>query len=213
MNTDALIAEMALNARPVKRLKHARLCAEWLAAVVLSLLGVSVVNGLRPDLAARLAEPQFMAELLLNLMLVVVAGCAASAFAYPDRAKARVLTPLLLVSFVLYSALVLRTALQTPSLGQELATNAHHGFECLGCILSVAALPAVWMLWRLRRLASIKPMQAGAAALMMAVAAGCLGVRLVETEQATAGLLLWHYLPLLVLSALGLLLGKKLFRL
>lgn len=43
----------------------------------------------------------------------------------------------------------------------------------------------------------------------VAVAAGCLGVRLVETEVESSSLILWHYLPLLVLSALGLFLGKK----
>jgi len=207
MTTESLIAELTMQARPVARIAHARVCAEWCAVVLLCLIGGCVVSGVAEELYIRLNDPLFIGELALNVMLIVIAGCAATAFAYPDRAQAPLLKPALIACFAGYSGLVASTIMSAPAL-----ESSAHGLECFTCILSFAALPAIWMFWRLRSLASTRPMHAGAAAAMMAVATGCLGVRLVEHETAAAGLLLWHYIPLLVISAVGLLLGKKIFR-
>lgn len=209
MTTESLIAELTLQARPIKRLPHLRVCVEWALVTLLSLAVVSQFSGLRDDIAARLAEPMFALELALNFMLIVIAGCAATAFSYPDRAQAPFLKPALLICFGAYSALIVFSVVSAPS---AVPTDVPHGIECFTCILSFAAMPALWLFWRLRQLASTRPMHAGFAALMMAVAVGCLGVRLVENETASAGVMLWHYLPLVLLSALGLLLGKKIFR-
>jgi hypothetical protein len=212
MSTESMIAELALRARPVKRLPHLRICAEWMAVTVVSFAAIGLLYGFRPDLSQRMAEPLFMLEIAMNAMLVLVAGCSATAFSYPDRAKATTLKPMLLMIFMGYSALAVMTAFKQPDLAAQFANNAPHGIRCLLCILSFAAIPAIWMFWRLRYLATTKPMQAGGAAVMMAVAAGCLGVRLIETEVESSSLILWHYLPLLVLSSLGLFLGKRIFK-
>jgi hypothetical protein len=212
MSTQSLIAELTMQARPRKRLPHMRICAEWMTITLLSFAAIGWLYGFRPDLSAKLAEPWFMLEMAMNAMLVLVAGCSATAFSYPDRAKATFLKPMLAMIFMGYSLITLMTVFNEPNLASEVASNARHGLECLLCIVSFAAIPAIWMFWRLRQLASTKPMQAGGAALMMAVAAGCLGIRLVETEMESAGMVIWHYLPLLVLSGLGLILGKRIFK-
>lgn len=212
MNTQALAAELASHHQPVKPITYGRLCLEWAAVTAISFAAVVFFyGGFRADLSARLAEPLFAAEIALNLLLAVVAGFSATALAYPDRA-ARMRRILLWIVFTGYSAIFLMTAFYRPVVTDPLANTAPHGFECLLCILTFAAVPALWMLWRLRQLASVKPMQMGFAALLMAMAAGGVGVRLVESEIMPDGLLLTHYLPILLLSGAGLLLGGKLFR-
>ena len=212
MSTESLIAELTMKARPIKRLPHMRICAEWMTITLLSFASIGWLYGFRPDLSIKLAEPKFMLEIAMNAMLVLVAGCSATAFSYPDRAKVTFLKPMLAMIFVGYSLITAITAFSQPDLTTDFVNTAPHGVRCLLCILSFATLPAFWMFWRLRHLASVKPMQAGGAALMMAVAAGCLGVRLVETEIESGGMVLWHYVPLVVLSGIGLLLGKRIFK-
>jgi len=214
MNTKTLIKELALKAGPVKRIAHTRICVEWMAITLLCLVAVGNVYGFRPDLVQQLSSPLFLSEMLLNALLIVVAGCTATAFSYPDRAKATLLKPALMAVFFGYSAIALVTVFTEPTIHSPVEGMKHdaHGMACLLCIFAFAAIPALWMFWRLRQLASTRPMLAGGTALMMAIATGCLGVRLVEREIMSAGLILWHYLPLLVLSALGLILGKKIFR-
>ncbi len=214
MNTKTLIKELTLKAGPVKRIAYRRICVEWIVVTLICFVAIANLYGLRPDLSQQLSSPLFLGEMLINTMLIIVAGCAAIAFSYPDRAKAPLLKPALIVVFLGYSVITLITAFTEPALIHshiEGVKHHEHGMACMLCIFSFAAIPALWMFYRLRQLASTKPMFAGAAALMMAVATGCLGVRLVEVEIMPTGLILWHYLPLLIISALGLVLGKKIF--
>ncbi len=211
MNTDNLIAELSGKAAPVKYLSPMRICAEWLVVVFGSLALITCAHGLRADFADRMREPAFILELFLNVALLMRAGCAATLSSYPDRARIPALNNLLLTLFAGYSLLMFYQILSSHGSAASMH-EAPHGVECLLCILSFAAIPAAWMAWRLRKLASTIPAIVGGAVVMMSMAAGCLGVRLIETETSGAGLFMWHYLPLVLFSLLGLVAGKKIFR-
>lgn len=211
MNTDALSKELALRLWPVKHLAYSRVCLEWAAITLASFTVIGMLYGLRPDLSLQLTDRLFAAEMLLNILLVAAAGLTAAALAYPGRAQIFLLKPFLAVIFTGYSGVILLGVLRAPMMLDGVVNATPHGLECLLCILSFAAVPAAWMLWRLRGLASVKPALMGWAAMTMAAATGSLGVRLVESEIVSAGLIAWHYLPLLVLSGAGLVLGRKIF--
>lgn len=153
-----------------------------------------------------------IAELTLNILLIVISACAAVTFSYPDQPGAQTLRPFLAIVFAGYSAVALLSAFQSPELIGDIASSAPHGLECFICILVFAILPTGWMIWRLRRLASTAPALLGGLILLTATATGCLGVRIVETEIITTGLIVWHYLPLILLSGLGMASGTKIFR-
>lgn len=207
MNTNSLIAELSDKVAPVKYLSPLRMCAEWLLVVFGSIGVITFAHGIRADWTERVREPVFVLEILFNIALLLRAGCAATLSSYPDRAKMPALNSLLLTLFLGYSLLLFYQILSSQGSSAEA-----HGVECLLCILSFAAIPAFWMAWRLRKLASTVPALVGGAVTMMAMAAGCLGVRLIETETSGTGLFMWHYLPLVLFSLAGLAVGKKLFR-
>ena len=212
MSSNELIAGLTQSLKPVKHLSYARICAEWISITFASFMAIALLYNFRSDLAIQFASPLFAAEILLNILLIAVAGLTATALAYPGRAKAALHGGMLVFVFAGYSLITLITAFRNPGVLNSMVITTPHGLECLLCILSFAAIPALWMLWRLRALAITMPMQAGLAALMMATATGGLGVRLVEAEVVPDGLMLWHYLPLLVFSGIGLFAGAKIFR-
>lgn len=212
MNTGVLISALSQSLRPVRHLAFARICGEWLTVTVASFAAIALLYGFRTGLAGQLATPLFAIEMALNILLIVAAGLMAVSLAYPDRASVVLLRPLLANVFTFYSGIALVTALRDPGVLDSVENTAPHGLACLMCIVSFAAIPALWMLWRLRALAITRPMQTGFAALLMATATGSLGVRLVETEIAPSGLIVWHYLPLLALSGLGVYAGNRIFR-
>ena len=212
MNTQMLVSHLANSLRSVKRVAYRRVNCEWIAVTLSSLAVIGLLYGFRPDLAFQLAQPLFAAEIALNILLIAIAGFSAASFAYPDRAGTPLLGPLLAAVFAGYSAVALLTAFRAPAMLDGVVNTVPHGLQCLLCILAFAAVPAAWMLWRLRGLASTRPMLTGMAALLLAAATGSLGVRLVEIETAPDGLIVWHYLPLLVLSGAGLVAGRKIFR-
>lgn len=212
MSTESIISELAMQARAVKRLPHWRICMEWMTITCTCLVVIGLAFGVREDIHVKLSETIFLIEIFFNFMLILIAGCCSTAFCYPDRAKANFLLPMLVILMLMYSILTFVLALSSPNFTSEFIHAAPHGIRCLACISAFAAIPALWMLWRLRQLASVRPMLAGGAALLMAVATGCLGVRLVETEIESASMIVWHYLPLILFSIIGLALGKRIFK-
>ena len=213
MSTQTLAAQLASRHQPVKPIPFGRICLEWASVTAISFAAlVFYYGGFRADLSARLLEPLFTAEIALNFLLVVVAGLSATACAYPDRARTRMHQILLWIVFTGYSAIFLMAAFHRPDLAGPPSGHEPHGLECLQCLLAFAIIPACWMSWRLRQLACVKPMQMGFTAILMAMATGGLGVRLLESGHLQDGLMLTHYLPILLLSGAGLLLGGKFFR-
>ncbi|WAC49831.1 NrsF family protein [Asticcacaulis sp. SL142] len=210
MSIETLITQLSGKDRPVRYVPFLRVCAEWMAVTAISFGVLTLIYGLRADLGARIGEPLFLAELLMNLSLVIAAGVTATAAAYPDRAGIKGWRYLFILPLGLYAVVFTAAASGTPDLAG--AVFHKHGFHCLLCIVIFAIIPAAWMLFRLRRLMVVKPMQAAGLSLIMALAAGGLGIRLVDAEPLSVGLLIWHYLPILMLSGLALLLGRKIFR-
>jgi len=214
MNTDSLIAELSLKLETARPVPLRRVMLEWFGVSLISLAMVVAMSGLRADFASQMQHAGFALEMALNVILMIAAAWATVMTAYPDRAHAPVPRILLAVSFIGYSALALLAIVSSPEWLDSLAmVETHsHGIECLMCILAGATMPALWLFWRVRRLASVVPSLSGALAVLTAIATGCLGVRLVEHDDGSAGHLLWHYLPLILFSLAGFALGKKVFR-
>ncbi|NBO18314.1 MAG: DUF1109 domain-containing protein [Proteobacteria bacterium] len=212
MNTELLIAQLTQQARPVRRVSFARVCKQAAFVTFGSLWLICSLYGLRPDISERLGETVFFFEIFLNVLLIGAAGWMAALCAFPDsRRQARLLLPLLGLVIAGYSLMAGIALMREPaSLAESLDTRPH-GIECLLCILSFAAVPGVWLYLRVKFLATTQPRLAAAATLLMAAATGALGVRLVESEISSAGLLLWHYLPVFATSLVGYTTGKKIF--
>ncbi|MDC7675900.1 NrsF family protein [Asticcacaulis machinosus] len=210
MSMKTLITQLSEKGRPVRHVPFARVCMETMAVTFISFIQIALIYGLRADLWARVSEPLFVAEIMMNLSLVIAAGVTATACAYPDRARLPGWPYLFILPLSLYAVVFAAAASATPDLAG--AVFHKHGFHCLICIVIFAIIPALWMLFRLRRLMVVKPMQAAGLSLIMALAAGGLGIRLVDAEPLSVGLLVWHYLPMLILSGGALLLGRKIFR-
>jgi hypothetical protein len=88
VRTDDLIAGLASNVKPVRRLRPPSIrAASWLllAAIVLFLLCIS--QGLRSDLAQRLDDPSFALVIGASLSTGILAAFAAFALSLPDRSR------------------------------------------------------------------------------------------------------------------------------
>ncbi len=85
IKTPDLIASLAANATPVRRLRPPVMraaCWLLLAAAVLTLLAIN--QGIRPDFAQRLREPAFVICMAASLLTGVLAAIAAFRF-FPCR--------------------------------------------------------------------------------------------------------------------------------
>ena len=89
-DTDLLIARLAADARPVRRLPSpAARVGLWLALALGVLLVACATLGARPDLAASLGTVSFAAPLLLLVAAGVASGAMALLASVPGREPAR----------------------------------------------------------------------------------------------------------------------------
>lgn len=212
MKTDELIAMLASNAGTVRpRVWHRRygvalgigLCGA--AALMVMLLGV------RPDIAAAARLPMFWVKLAFPASLAAIALLAVTRLSRPGvqlgRAGAALVAPVL--------AMWLLGAVALLSAAPEERGMLVWGETWASCPVNVTVLsmPAfVALLWVMKTLAPTQPVQAGAAAGLLAGALGATIYALHCPDLAAPFIGIWYLLGMLIPAALGAAVGSRLLR-
>lgn len=208
-NIDDLVAELAQQAGTVKPALHPyRLSLQWIGLAAAYLALSLALSGVRPDLAEKLHDIWFAAEIVSLLAVFIVTSLSAALLAFPDLYQKHhlALTPIL--PFLLF-LLVMAQAWHADSPPAPLPI---HSFECTLGITLMALLPAAWTFYSMRRYASTHYRLAGSVALLSAFSVGALWLRLHEANDSIVHVIEWHYLPMLAIGLLGLRLGKVLLK-
>lgn len=213
-NVNDLIMQLSKEAAPKLPLRPAVLVPAVLIILVLYGVGAQLYLGIRPDLLTQFGNPFFIAETAL-LFLLALSGALASTHAlYPDMLQRRwVLKIPFIVSTLLLMLLVGQGLRDNPSMDMSfLAHENFAGMQCTLCIAAVSLIPSALLFALIRKGATTKPLLTGMIAALTAAAIGGFALRLAEPADSSAHFMIWHYLPTLVFSSLGALLGKFLLR-
>ncbi len=212
MDTEKLIESLAGEGARKPMMRPLLQMALWLAGTLIWVAFVAGHMGLRPDIAAKMAQPFYLPELVLLSLLSVSAALAALCLARPDGYHypwMRHVPPVLLACWAAVAAAGM--AWTAPPLPPEILDPAQ--FDCTRCILQIAVPPGIAMFLMVRGGA---PVRAGGAGFMSALSVASLAylcMRLVEPNDSPFHLLLWHAAPVLVLCLAGLALGRAFLRL
>jgi hypothetical protein len=182
--------------------------------VVLALYGVGAqfYLGLRPDLAMQCTRTLFVIEIALLAALLLASALASLLAMAPDAYQK---TALLRLPYAIFATLVAIVAYQwfLPLDARMVMPEASgHHMECALFIAAAALLPSAMIFALLRKGASVRPLQAGAFAVLTAGSIGALTLRLAEANDSIMHLAGWHYLPTFFFAAIGALLGKQLLK-
>ena len=206
---EQLVADLADEASPVKPAPHPYLSCVRLVGIAAAYLVVTLaVFGVRHDWAQAIARPWFVAELVALFMIFVTASLSASLLSFPDlhQKRGQAFTPLWMFALFL---VVMFFAWRADS---PAATLPEHTIECTSCIVLLALLPATWVFYTMRQLASTHSQWAGGIAILAAFSLGALWLRLQEVNDSIQHVIEWHYLPMLAFAVLGLSMGRWLLR-
>lgn len=199
-NLEELIDRLARDAGPVQTMPHPlTLSLGWLAGAAAYLALSLWLSGLRPDLAQKLSEPWFAAEIAALAFVLIATTLSAAVLAFPDlhRMPKTAWAPAGL--FALFAAiLLLAWRADAPP-----APLPPHSFECTLGIALFSLLPAAWTFVSLRKLASTHCRWAASIALLSAFSVGALWLRLHEVNDSIAHVVFWHYLPMLAIALIG----------
>ena len=203
---DQLIADLSKQASPVKPMPHPFVSMlKWAAGTGIYLALLMACFGLRGDMTLKLASPLFLTEIGLLACMILASGLSVAVLSFPDMYQKRLAAFAPLVPLLLFIAILAVEWLEDVPPSPKPA----HGIECLLCILCYSILPACWIFYHLRKMASTHAALAGGIALLGATSIGCLALRLSEQTDSINHLIQWHYLPMIALSAIGLGIGGK----
>jgi len=211
IKTPDLIASLAANATPVRRLRPPVMrAASWLllAAVVLTLLAIN--QGIRPDLAQRLREPTFATGLAAPLLTGVLAAAAAFLVSLPDRSRLWLLLPVpalvLWLSNIGYQCLV-----QWIDIGPD-GVSLGEAARCFATLVLTSLPLSLAMLVMLRYAAPLRPTAVILTGSLAVAAITATALSLFHTVDATLMILMWDLGTAALFVALAGVFGRRMFR-
>ena len=211
IKTPDLIASLAANATPVRRLRPPVMrAASWLllAAVVLTLLAIN--QGIRPDLAQRLREPTFATGLAAPLLTGVLAAAAAFLVSLPDRSRLWLLLPVpalvLWLSNIGYQCLV-----QWIDIGPD-GVSLGEAARCFATLVLTSLPLSLAILVMLRYAAPLRPTAVILTGSLAVAAITATALSLFHTVDATVMILMWNLGTAVLFVTLAGAFGRRMFR-
>ena len=211
IKTPDLIASLAANATPVRRLRPPVMraaCWLLLAAVVLALLAIN--QGIRPDLAQRLREPTFAMGLAASLLTGVLAAIAAFLVSLPDRSRLWLLLPMpglaLWLSNIGYQCLV-----QWIDIGPD-GVSLGEAARCFATLVLTSLPLSLAMLVMLRYAAPLRPAAVTLTGSLAVAAITATALSLFHAIDATVMILIWNVGTAVLFVTLAGVFGRRMFR-
>jgi len=209
MDTNALIAELASSAAPVRRLPApwARMLL-WLAlsvpvlAAVIWLMTPSDINSV-----AALADRRFLFEEAILLVTALAAALAAFASVVPGYDRRILFIPLLPLAAWL-ATLGEGCWRNWVALGAD-GLALRPDWDCLPPAILIGIVPSIAMVIMLRRGAPLLPRISIALGALAVAALANLGLRLFHVGDASVMVLFWHLGGAAVLAGLAALAGRR----
>ncbi len=211
MKTEELIAQLAARTIPVRPLPSPRRrLLVWLAWVVPALVGVVWVMGVRPDLAARMADPAFALQHVAAAATGLCAGWAALASTVPGVSRWRLALPIP-PAMVWLAGIGMGCIREWAQWGPDSLLPAIHP-RCLDEIALISVVPLAVLAALARRGASFQPRLTGILTALAASAMGSAALDLFHPAEASIIVLVWHFMGITLLSLIFGVAGKRLFR-
>ena len=212
MKTDDLVAALAtdLPSTGVARLRSG-LGLSLIPAAVLALVGVWLMLGLRPDLAAAMAGPTFWAKAAYTIL------AASVGFWLLDRAGrpgADVRAPLIALGAAAITVMLAGglSLIMTPETGRMAAVMGGSARVCPTNVAGLSVLAAPLILFAARRFAPPRPGLAGAATGLLAGGLAATVYGLHCPEHTVAFVAVWYTLGMAIPVAVGAAIGRWVWR-
>jgi hypothetical protein len=210
LSTDTdLIETLSRDLKPVRPLARpwARTLGLMFAALVLGFAILLYTHPARPDLAAEMRRPVYLAQGFAMLAAGFLAGLAAFILSVPDTKIRKPVMALLGGASGIWLFLIGLELLQA---GFEMPDKAESCF--IGLTMAMGAPLALGIVMVIRG-AAIWHGWAGYALVLSVGSFSALAMRFICPNDSPAHLLVWHFLPVLALAVIGIPLGQILLKL
>jgi len=192
VDTDALIASLVGDLKPVRRLRPpAMRLVTWLAVALPVMAMVVLSMGLRPDLTEKFADPNFLGQELAAVATAVVAGWVALGAGVPGFPRRLLLIPA--APLALWIATLGHQCIEEwLRLGLD-GMEFHPDPKCIPGLILVGAAPAIAMAVMIRSGAQFQATAAIFWGTLAAASLAAAGLRLFHAEDAALMVVVWQF--------------------
>lgn len=209
MDTDALIGKLSAELTPVRRASASGLTLRWCVCAIAVVAAAVLLAGVRPDLAARLADPRYDLETAAAILVAVVASFSGFKLSLPGSAGGWVW--LSVAAVVLWLGVLLHGAYLDRLAHAESSVDV--ALPCVVAILSESIPLNLVFLAMARHAARLRPILVASLGGLASAAAGSAGDTLCHGFDLAVLLLIWHAGPVFLATILWGLAARPLFRL
>jgi len=164
--------------------------------------------GVRSDLFIALKNVKFIAELTLNILVIILAIASISYLRLPNFDKNSKINIAAIIIFLIFSFLICLNCFN----GESFEICGGKGYQCLIAITLLSLLPMFFLMAILRR--GVMTNYA-ASFIAIGIAGGCFAYlfeRLANPAEDKIHLIIWHFSPIFLVILLSAFLVKKLIK-
>jgi hypothetical protein len=211
-NNEKLIKLLSENVTPVipQGSLIIRLTKWIIPSILCGLLGFFTL-GFREEIFMNMSSAIFIIE---NIFIVIAGICLASA-AFISATPGYKIGPVIIlstISFIIWSSIFIFSGTNTQ--GTDISSEMHNarGMLCTMDVILLAVIPGIITFIMLKRLATTNLGYTGAFAVLAITSIAVVSSRFMCHNMDPAHLIIWHFLPVLIMGFIGILLGKKLLK-
>ncbi len=208
MDTEQLINTLAKATAPVRVYRPLKQLGRWFMLVFAYLCSVILMLGVRPDMSMKVEEMIYLLEIGLCFLIGISAAFTASVAAVPDMQQRAWMCCLPFIPMIALAILLLtHNDMQMPAMEAAMQITMPRVHVVLKLAL-LAVIPGLLIFMMMRKAAPTHYYWAGSMAVLAVSSFAYVALRLVETNDNVADVMLWCYVPMLAFGLLGMWLGK-----
>lgn len=210
MNTEDLIKSMCSEGAKKPLASPLAQLGIWFAISIVYISMLTIFFGFRSDLSVKFSETLFIFEILLLLFIGLSSGLTALCFSRPDCHQK---PNIQYIPFILLLMLALFFISFQPFCMKTLAsTSITRRFDCAYMIFALSLIPFASIFILVKQGATTKILLTSFFASISAGSLAYLSMRVIEQNDEIFHLLLWHVTPVFIISFIGSVIGKKIFK-
>jgi hypothetical protein len=178
----------------------------WIFLIIIYLSIVIYFKGIRDDLNFKITQSLFLIEIFLMLLLALSSALSASMLALPDVNQKAWIRFLPLIPLVIFTTLLAYSTFATSALSM-IECILLSRFDCVFYIIFFSIVRASIMFYSIQKAAPIYCCWAGSMAGLSAASFGYILLRIIDPSDDPFQLIIWHFLPVILIMIIGMLLG------
>ncbi|PIR38818.1 MAG: hypothetical protein COV35_05465 [Alphaproteobacteria bacterium CG11_big_fil_rev_8_21_14_0_20_39_49] len=207
MRTEDFIATLAKEGARKPFPRPSKVMLGWLLAVTAYFGLLIAFYGFRPDMAEKLTQPVYLLEVIGMAITAIMVAWAASWLALPDtnqKSWVRFL-PFIPLAFLMGMLVYGMFTNSELTLAECLKLGR---YDCIVGIVLYSLLPGGLMFYTIQKAAPARCCWAGTMAGLSVASFGYILLRLIGISDDPTQLLVWHFLPVFMIMAIGMMIGK-----